>query len=67
MFKKIFRFLFRSRKASPSPEETLLLRICHNDKDKMERLISYELDKNSSLSRPEAVRNAVYALQRDNR
>ncbi|XCN71642.1 MAG: hypothetical protein Q3M24_15180 [Candidatus Electrothrix aestuarii] len=67
MFKKIFRFLFRSHKTPPSPEETLLLRICHGDKDRMERLISYEVDKNSGLSRHEAVRNAVYALQRDNR
>lgn len=50
--------------ASASPEATLL-RLCHGDASKVERLIALELNAAPSISRTTAIERALYQLRRD--
>ena len=49
---------------STSPEATLL-RLCHGDASKMERLIALELNAAPSITRTTAIKRALYQLRRD--
>lgn len=51
---------------SVSPESTLL-RLCHGDASKVERLIALELKAAPSISRPKAIERAIDRLRRDHR
>jgi hypothetical protein len=47
--------------------EKKLLNKCFGEKDKVERLINYELKRNPKLMREDAARNASDSITRDNR
>jgi len=47
--------------------EKKLLNKCFGEKDKVERLINYELKRNPNLTREDAARNASNSITRDNR
>lgn len=49
---------------STSPEATLL-RLCHGDASKVERLIALELNAAPSITRTTAIERALYQLRRD--
>jgi hypothetical protein len=66
----IIAFFFLSRekvKKSKFGYEKELLNKCFGDKDRVERLINYELIRNPKLTREDAARNASDSITRDNR
>ena len=52
--------------AAPASPESALLRLCHGDAAKVERLIALELKAAPSISRTAAIERATYRLRRDN-
>lgn len=59
------RFRRVSRVCSQS--EVDLLRICHGDQAQFERLVCHEQERDPTLSRQEAIEDALYRYRRDNR
>jgi len=60
-------FSYKKIKRLTTIYEKELLTKCLGDKSKVERLINYELKRNTNLSREDAARNASSSITRDNR
>lgn len=60
----------RRSNANPAPSESTssestLLRLCHGDASKVERLIVLESNAAPSITRTDAIERALYRLRRD--
>lgn len=62
-----FIFLLRKSGDSAEPAEKELFRLCCGDREMMDRLISYELNRGKRDDRKAAIRAAINSLKRDNR
>ena len=49
-----------------SPEQRLL-KLCRGNRERMERLIDYELERQPGIARETAIARAVLSIRRDNR
>lgn len=63
----IFSAKGRSRPFKPWDHETELLRLCHGDRQLMERLIRHEMERKPDLSRAGAMLAAATRLRHDKR
>jgi len=50
----------------PTPEDALL-RACRGDRERVDRLLTLEADREPGITRTEAVRRALETYRRDNR
>lgn len=63
----LFIFLLRNSAGAAESREKELLRLCRGDREMMERLVSYELNRGQNKERKAAVKAAIDSLKRDNR
>ena len=60
-------FFWNRSKNNLSEHELLLIKRCHGNEPLAESLINYEINKNPTLSKANAAKNAIQSLIRDNR
>lgn len=58
-------FRYQKKKANSNPYAAELLRKCSGDKEKMDRLIHFEINRHPRISKKKATKYALDSLMRD--